>query len=1619
MFHYTAEIPRGKVFFESDRLAYTIADLSHLHDAYFHSDKPRNANDILLDAHGWEMRFVNGNPSPDIDARGKYSEYHNYFIGNDPSKWAGNVGLYSELRYENVWEGIDLEFRGQENSLKYDVYVQPQKDAQQVRFQYEGLDDLYVDEKGNLVMVTSLGEIREMAPYAYQKMSGMVVDVPCRFVVEGNTVHFEFPEGYDEDYLLVIDPSLIFGSYTGSTADNFGYTATYDTSGNLYGGGIAFGVGYPILGAYQGTFGGGQAGNPFPSGFDISISKFNPNGTALVWSTYIGGNNNEQPQSLITNDAAELVIYGRTWSNNYPVSNTAYQNMLGGVSDIVITKLDGAGANLVGSTFMGGNGNDGLNIQTTFFQNSLYHNYGDDARGEVMIDGADNIYIASCTQSQNFPTQNPYQPAYGGGGQDAVAFKMNSDLSQLLWSTYLGGSGNDAAYSIKVDASLNAYIAGGTESNNFPTTNGTVSPGYNGAIDGFVTILDPSGGNQLASTYIGTSAYDQCYFLELDAARNVYLVGQTLGAFPVSAGVYSNNGGKQFITKLDPLLTTTQFSTVFGTGNATIDISPTAFLVDRCGFIYVSGWGGTVNFGGNTNNLPVTNDAYQSTTDGSDIYLLVLEPDALGLEYASFYGGPTSSEHVDGGTSRFDKELRIYQAVCAGCGGNSDFPTTQGAVSQTNNSANCNLGVFKFQFEPQDVIAAYIATAFDSCAPFPVQFTNNSQGGVGYIWDFGDNTPTDTATNPFHLYTNPGTYTVTLVAIDSNSCNFSDTAVQTITVYANPIAVAGGSDTVCAGGNVQLSSGGGDFYNWSPGVFLNDSTIANPQATPTQNVTFSVIVSDSNGCVDTAYVDVFVTNFTADAGPPAGFCEGTGGAQLQAGAINGGTAPYYYTWWCDSSQTFCGLDSMFDNDPIANPTQTTTYYLQVQDSRGCLSDIDSVVVEMLPVPIADAGPDQFICQPPAPGALLQGSFSGAPGPYTYYWMPGTGLNDSTLLNPYARPDTTTIYTLVGISSNGCSSDPTTLDTLSTVTVTVHPRPIAEAGPDIHSCLGDTVQIQGYGFGAGPNYRFEWSPFTGLSDSTISNPLAAPPITTEYILTTWSNGCPSIGDTMTLWVHTLPTPSAGNIAEICLGDSGQLDAFGAGDSSASYTYLWMPGAGLNDSTLENPLASPDTTTWYYLTVTSSWGCESPLDSVLVKLKPTPIAEAGPNLQLCEGDTTVLLGSYFYTTTDSADPSDIYFSWNPNVSISDSTVPQPSAWPGTSGWYFLDVRHNTCLTRDSAFITVNPGIDPWVGADTSNFCEGDSIRVYAGGGLGGVTYTWLPASGLSDPFGDTLLAAPGDTTLYQVAFEEGGCHDTLELQLNVIPRPDMAMLSSLTQGCPPLSVNFLDDSKDIQQWIWDFGDDSPVSNEANPTHTYTDPGTYNVQLIGVNTGGCADTLQGVTVEVGDTTIADFLTEPELPAELYLPNARVQFRDRSFGSWKWHWDFGDGQTSEEKNPVHTYQQPGEYIVTLRVFSGDGCIGIVKKGPIVVYPPEIFIPNVFSPNGAINDEFRVEYQGNQPFLMQIFDRWGNQIFETRNKNKGWIGNTEDGELVPEGVYFYRVQIGDQEYVGNVTLVR
>jgi gliding motility-associated-like protein len=889
--------------------------------------------------------------------------------------------------------------------------------------------------------------------------------------------------------------------------------------------------------------------------------------------------------------------------------------------------------------------------------------------------------------------------------------------------------------------------------------------------------------------------------------------------------------------------------------------------------------------------------------------------------------------------------------------------------------------------------------------------TANPGGGSGsytYLWSNG---ATSSAISP-----PAGTYTVTVTDANSglNPCTISNTItlqepsamlVQIATTIASCGQTNGTANALPQGGTTLYS------YAWSTGA----TTPFIGNLGPGQ---ITVTVTDANGCTVVKTETILQTPLpVVTAGPDGSFCEGEGGVGILAVGSNGQPG-YSYTWWCGT--TVCGLDSLFDNDPNANPGSSQWYYVQVTDANGCQSNIDSLFVTVLPKPLVNAGPDIYLCGDNAPCQILNPTITNAPGPYTYNWIPSAGLNNATIENPCARPDSTTIYALVVTAGNGCTSDFTTTDTLATVVVNVNPIPVADAGSDLDICLGDSAQLQGLGYNAGPAYQFEWSPTTGLSTSTDPNPMASPPITTTYTLVVYSNNCPSYGDSVTVNVHTQPTVDAGWDREICLGESVQLDAFASGDSTASYNFVWSPNTGfVGSNTVEDPTVSPDTTTMYFVQAISSYGCGNSLDSMLVTVKSTPIADAGPSLNICEGDSITLQSSFGYTSTLPAPVNQVYFSWTPGATMNDTTLLQPTVWPTTSTMYYFDVRHFDCRTHDSVLVTVGAAVNAVVDADTTVICANDSVQLFSTGSLGNV-FNWSPGSTLNDPNAANPMAGPKGTTTYWLVMGEAACLDSASITVQVLPQPTAAYLNSPIGGCAPHTVSFSQNASDGTAYVWNFGDGSPVSKLPEVTHVYDLPGSYPVSLTVVAPGGCTATATTATIQVGNPGVAEFTTDPSFPVQMSLPNTFVTFTDRSEHATSWTWDFGDGFISTETNPTHTFSAPGTYFVNLMIQTAEGCLAEVTHGPFVVLTPDLFIPNVFSPNGdGVNDYFMVNYTGDQAFNLQVLDRWGVQLYSSNNKTKGWDGNNADGVAVTDGVYYYVLKAGDREFNGSITLVR
>ena len=1064
---FQAQVPGGRVGVSANGFRVVLLDMEaaeHQHMAgHGHVSELTGHDDAEgVNGHYFQINLLGANTNSRPRAEGPLTGYHNYFLGNDPCRWASNARGFNSVVYSDVYEGIDMRVSSVGRNLKYDFIVSPGADPAQIRIQYLGVEGIEMPED-ELVIRTSVGTLTETKPYSYQSNGATNHTIASAYHLSDNTVSFFFPEEYDECRELVIDPLLIFSTYSGSTADNWGSTATPGEHGTLYSAGVTK---QDLGGFFPATVGAFQTSNH--GGFDMGINKYDSAGTRFLYATYLGGSNNDSPQSLVVDkNSGDLLVLGISSSPNYPVSPDAFDNTFNNGSpifnrvlnttdewDIVLTRLSKDGDQLIGSTFLGGSANDGLNLPKQA-GGALVVNYGDEMRGDVITDESGHVYISSVTSSSDFPIINGFDNAFGGGVTDGLVVKLTPDLSSIVWSSYVGGAGFDAAYSIKFDSDGNLMLAGGTTSNDFPVTPGSYQSVFNGIVDGWIARISADGSSVMNATFTGTPSFDQVYFVDLNGDGDIYCYGQTAGQMPVTAGVYKNNNSGQFLQKFSSDLSTLVFSTVFGSGttNGLIipNISPTAFLVNDCDNIYMAGWGGFINsspstgfWQSTTHGMPVTNDAHQKTTSGSDFYFMVLNGDATKLVYSTYFGGNASKTHVDGGTSRFDKYGIVYHAVCSGCsfgntsgGPSSDFPTTPNAHSRFNRSLNCNNAAFKFDLSSLRAIFDTNNTALTMpgfnhvCYPDSIVFQNFSTGGKTIEWDFGDGTllqQTDTdPRNVIHQYKQQGEYLVKLKITDLSTCSQSDSTSKLIYYYKDNISV-GEDDMVCEGANFQLTASGGVDYSWISQDGTFSSVDQNPIVQPSAPTTYYVTVVDANNCSrkDTVNLGVIQNvrarfeTFHPDSSTPGynDVCY-PDPIRFTNQSVNAET----YVWNFGDGTTFPQTTA----DPVSMLhlfREAGTYQVTLRAFNPNTCNKEDVAVKTINYFKSDlrAMDDATICA----GTTIQLNATGGIG---YQWSTENFEWVTNLSAPQVQPLKTTTYYVKSTDANGCIGRDTTLITV--------------------------------------------------------------------------------------------------------------------------------------------------------------------------------------------------------------------------------------------------------------------------------------------------------------------------------------------------------------------------------------------------------------------------------------------------------------------------------------------------------------------------------------------------------------------------------------------------------------
>lgn len=1571
---FMADLPGGAVFLTADGFVYTYAsqdDVKRLEELWH--DQHKDVSKEMVRNHAYKVTFVGAAPNPETVTTGKRAYHFNYFLGNDQSKWAGNVGAFEKVLQKNIYNGIDLSVYSKEQSLKYDFIVAPGTDAGQIKLSYEGVKPVLTRE-GHLLIKTSVNEITEQAPYTYQLVNGQKKEVKSKYKLENNVVSFELPEGYDKSLPLVIDPVLVFATYSGgvgsgaSTQGYYAYSSTYDAYGNMYASSGAYHLGWPTtLNAFQATFGGNR---------DVSINKYNASGSTLIYSTYYGGNNFDFPHAMKVNGADELVVVGSTNSSNLPFSTGCFDPTLNGPSDMFVAHFSQDGSSLIGATYIGGSNDEPRAFGFNAASNSIFdNNAGFTSPLELDFDADDNIWVVGNTNSTDFPTElnpfyatntvyvnicpgenyafgpqilnttgvyehtfttagcdsivtlhlnvrpyiyntvnqticegssylfggvsltangnyvdtfstlhcdsivtlnlnvnplirdmdtvticagstynfgslhlttagtyidtfattgcdsivtltlfvNPYltktlneticsgsRYVFGGiplvtagtytdtfqtfggcdsivtlnlsigtqttntitqgicpggtytfgttvlntpgtytntfttancdsvvtlflfqkpyirntvhasicvngsypfgpeilttggtyidtfstagcdsivtlhldvtpnilnavnvtlcpntsyyfgtqyitsaglyiqtfptatcdsvvtltvtaspyitydanesmcpggtyqfgdmlltgpgvyvdtfstegcdsivtltltsdynnnlnGGIDVVLFQLNPTCSDLMFSRYLGGTGDDSPAGLIFNKEGNLIVCGLTNSTNFPTTANSLNPNNLGGWDGFTSVINPATGSVIHSTYLGTSSVDQAVSVQADDSNQVYVMGRTTGAYPISPGVWStNNNGDIFIQKLTPNLRTSLLTTRVGNPQTSGRFFPSAFLVDICKNVYVAGFGAA---GG----LPLTTDAYQTATAG--FWFCVIRPHFDGLFYGSYFG--VTGDHGHCGVSRMDPNGIVYHSIC--CAAPTYPGTTSNSFAQTKAGIGQDIVSFKFNFEATGVHSAFELAPQQNdtgCAPYTVQMVNNSNSAISYTWDFGDNTGIVTTANPSHTYTDSGTFTITMHALNPNTCITDDSSTMKIRV----------------------------MKTFLPDIAVRDTTLCSNE----QSITLSVTIDNPTD------------HNTIEWGPPAGL--------LTAGNVATVTV---------------------------NPATSNTYYVIVRDTIPgiCgMTSVDTVHIDLAPRVLDILNNDTVVCE----GTKIQVHGAGTPA-YSYRWSPATGVSDTSILEPILTINEPNIYTITG-SYHGC------LDTTVTLNIGMHYMPHLQVSEDKYVCQWTLVALESDVSPFRNDYIYQWTP----AGSNLSNPngpttnFLADTSGTYYLHVETPIGCAD-DDTVKVFVYPGGFGSVAADTGYCPGNQAQLWAAGG------LTYSWSPEYGLNDVNIANPVANPLTTTQYTVLIKDQHDCLD-TERVMVQVYPEAMLNIPDSINIYPGEQY-----HVEPGTNAA-----YFRWFPPSGLSNPNISDPLMSPEVRTRYFVTATtENGCIIVDSMDVLV---------------------------------------------------------------------------------------------------------------------------------------------------------------------------------------------------------------------------------------------------------------------------------------------------------------------------------------------
>ncbi len=1331
----------------------------------------------------WNVELEGSNRSDSIHAENPLSSSVSYMKGASRVVHATD---YSRLTYVNIYHGVDLQYYVSGNTLKYDFLLRDHADLSEIKMKYKGVERIRINEAGDLIITTAWGDMQEAHPFSYQIVNGEKKEVTIAYeLLNDSTCGFHLNGKMIPGVDLVIDPVILqWSTFVGGPSPGGGYIfdIALDPAGNIYGCGW-YNAGFPTTpGSYHPAY-----HTPGSCGFaggdeDAYVWKMNSGGTALIWATYIGGSCRDRARGLALDPSGNVYLTGWTESTDFPTVNP-FQPAVAGFIDAFAAKFDPTGTNLLYCTYLGGNYNDWPE--------------------KIAVNAAGEAFLCGSTLDNNaspgFPTTpGSIQPVYGGGSYQADAYltKLNAAGNGLVYSTYLGGTGWDWAYSIRINAADEVFLTGKAQTN-FPTTPGSFQPVTAGNGDVFVSRINAAGSGFIYSTFIGGANSEVGNSIVINAADEAFITGNTSSTnYPCTAGAYdpTYNGGTYgdcIVSHLNATGTTLLGSTYLG--SPTLDIG-WGIDVDANNNIFVAGYTDNTAF-------PTTPCAYDRTYNGSndaDYFIVKFNPGLNTMMYGTYVGG--------NGQDYWEPKIKLVgttcnqMAICSGTSHSPNFPTTSGSFEPNKlNGVDDQPTVYKlapvinpgFTLNPPPgcsgvgVLITFHDTTTD-CGLWGDTLTTHH-------WNFGDGTFGD-GVQITHSYSSAGTYTVTLTV----GCPM-DSIKHSFTVGAASFSLTASNTSSCSpnSGTASVNVVGATpplTYSWSPSG--GNTAIA----TGLSPGTYTCTVTDANGCGSSV-----TTTVNTAAGPTVTLssqvnesCFGahTGTATV---SVSAGTAPYTYSWSPSGGNTSTGT-----------ALSAGTYSCTVNDGAGCIQTETVLITQPSIISVSQS-------TVPAGCGLSNGSAtvspSGGTGAYTYSWSPAPG-NASTLSGIPAGTYTCTVN-----DANGCSVPfSVALNNTGGPVITLS----AQTGVLCHGNNNGSATFTATG-GTTP-YTYSWSPSGG--NSATASGLGAGTYTCSV---TDATGC---FQTQTV---VITQPAAVTVAitgthPACGLQNGSATATSSGGTGA-YTYSWTPAGG--SASMATGLGAGI----YTCTVIDANGCTI-ADTILLSSSGGPaVAVSSQTNVLCNGGNT---GQASVAASGGTGP--YTYSWSPSGGNS------ASASGLQAGSYTCTVIDaGGCSQTQSIVITQPTTLLASSSSEVVCGLNNGSAGVAASGGQGPYTYSWSPSGG--NAFVASGLSAGNYTC---IVTDANGCTASTSIAVVVDSIPLVSAGSNITIQAGESTVL---DGSGTGIYLWTPASGLSCTNCPKPLATPSVSTSYCLRVTG--TGGCADSS---CVEV---------TVDRICGEVFVPN------------------------------------------------------------------------------------------------------------------------------------------------------